>query len=130
MTTIRRRSHLTAEPRTLNPNSWTPIPDPTLLTTEQSNRLRDEMQRELSALREIIDARLNAQDYTVVKLEARVNEHYSLLSKEIAVAEINRKEALDKAAATIQTGLDKAERTMQLSLGETKKDLQISLGEA
>src|ERR1700730_15387831 len=130
MTTNRRGSHLTADPGTLNTNSWTPIPDPTLLTTEQSNRLRDEMQRELSALREIIDARLNAQDHTVVKLEARVNEHYSLLSKEIAVAEVNRKEALDKAAATIQTWLAKAERTMQLSLGDTKKDLQISLGEA
>jgi len=118
-----------ADPRTLNPNPWAPIPDPTLLTTEQSNRLRDEMQRELSALRTIIEARLNAQDHSVVKLEARVNEHYSLLSKEIAVAEVNRKEALDKAAATIQTGLDKAERTLQLSLGEAKKDLQISLGE-
>ena len=118
------------DPKTLNPISWTPIPDPTLLTTQQSNRLREEMHRELSALREIIEARLSAQDYTVVKLEARVNEHYSLLSKEIATAEVNRKETLDKAAATIQTGFDKAERTLQLSLGEAKKDLQISLGEA
>jgi hypothetical protein len=45
-----------------NPLSWTPIPDPTLLTTEQSNRLREEMYRAVAGLREILEARLLAQE--------------------------------------------------------------------
>jgi hypothetical protein len=52
------------------------------------------------------------------------------LSKDIATGETNRKEALDKAAVTVQTALDKAERALQASLGEAKKDLERSLNEA
>jgi hypothetical protein len=109
---------------------WVPIPDPTILTTEQSNRLREEMHREFSALREVIDAKVVSMTAAVDVINRRVDEHYALLSKDIGIGELNRKEALDKAAVTVQTALDKAERALQVSLADAKKDLERSLTEA
>ncbi len=63
---------------------WVPRPDPTLLTTEQSNRLRAEMQREVQALREIFETRLGAMDLATELLRAS-------LAKVASTEELNRR---------------------------------------
>ena len=54
-------------------------------------------------------------------LEEVVTELRKTLLEEMARDRADRKESLDKAASTIQTGLDKAERTLQTALVEAEK---------
>jgi hypothetical protein len=56
---------------------WRPIPDPTTLTTEQ-------LRRELSALREILTARLDGMDRATELLSATVNRTPTQIQTEIA----------------------------------------------
>jgi hypothetical protein len=44
---------------------WTPVPDPTRLTTDAVNLATTQMRRELATLREILEARLNAMDKAI-----------------------------------------------------------------
>ena len=56
---------------------WRPVPDPTSLTTEQ-------LRRELSALREILTARLDGMDTATELLSATVNRTPTVIQIEIA----------------------------------------------
>ena len=56
---------------------WRPVPDPTSLTTEQ-------LRRELSALREILTARLDGMDTATELLSATVNRTPTVIQTEIA----------------------------------------------
>jgi hypothetical protein len=56
---------------------WRPVPDPTTLTTEQ-------LRRELSALREIITARLDGYDTATSLLSETVNRTPTIIQTEIA----------------------------------------------
>jgi hypothetical protein len=56
---------------------WRPIPDPTTLTTEQ-------LRRELSALREILTARLDGMDRATVLLDETVNRTPTIIQTEIS----------------------------------------------
>src|SRR5579863_5690098 len=56
---------------------WRPIPDPTVLTTEQ-------LRRELSALREILTARLDGMDRATVLLDETVNRTPTIIQTEIS----------------------------------------------
>jgi hypothetical protein len=51
---------------------WTPDPDPTLLTTEQSGLLREEMYRAVGNSRELTDARLQGLNTSVSDFHARI----------------------------------------------------------
>lgn len=56
---------------------WRPVPDPTTLTTEQ-------LRRELSALREILTARLDGMDTATALLDETVNRTPTIIQTEIA----------------------------------------------
>ena len=58
-------------------NDWRPVPDPTTLTTDQ-------LRRELSALREIITARLDGYDTATALLSETVNRTPTQIQTEIA----------------------------------------------
>jgi hypothetical protein len=104
--------------------------DPTALTTAQSERLREEMQREVGKLGELVEVKLQSIEQICDKLEKRVDEHHGLLTREIDRAEETRKEALSSAEATTTTALNKAENTLQVSLAAAKSEVQQALTEA
>ncbi|HXJ26379.1 MAG TPA: hypothetical protein VNH17_11790 [Streptosporangiaceae bacterium] len=56
---------------------WRPVPDPTLLTTAQ-------LLRELGALRELIEARLNGMDRATALLSETVNRTPTVIQTEIS----------------------------------------------
>jgi hypothetical protein len=58
-------------------HDWRPVPDPTTLTTEQ-------LRRELSALREILTARLDGMDTATELLSATVNRTPTVIQTEIS----------------------------------------------
>jgi len=58
-------------------SGWTPVPDPTALTTEQ-------LRRELSGLREILTARLDGMDRATALLSETVNRTPTVIQTEIA----------------------------------------------
>ena len=60
-------------------------------------------------------------------LDDKLERYFSLLTGELQKAETNRKETLNAAALSIQTGLDKAERTLQMALDKAERNLQIAL---
>lgn len=101
------------------PQGMVPIPDPTVLTTEQTNRLREEMRREFISLDTLFDTKISSLNVTINKLENRVNEHYVLLTRDLDRAETGRKETLDKAA-----------NDLQLSLAATKNEVSSALRDA
>ena len=82
-----------------------PAPDPTSLTTDMSDRLREEMQRELTSLGDRITDRFIAMESTIIKLEDRLNEHWDLITKELEESVTERKYALEHAAQTIDAAL-------------------------
>ncbi len=51
--------------------NWRPIPDPTLLTTQQ-------LMREISSLKELFETRLNAMDTAVILLQAKADRSPSI----------------------------------------------------
>jgi hypothetical protein len=65
---------MTAAPDTPD---WRPIPDPTLLTTQQ-------LLRELAALRELLEARLDGMDRATALLSETVNRTPTVIQTEIA----------------------------------------------
>jgi len=50
------------DPQNPPPGDWRPIPDPTLLTTQAVEQAATAFRRELAALREILEARMDASD--------------------------------------------------------------------
>jgi hypothetical protein len=58
-------------------SGWTPVPDPTALTTEQ-------LRRELSGLREILTARLDGMDRATALLSETVNRTPTVIQTEIS----------------------------------------------
>jgi hypothetical protein len=49
--------------------AWTPVPDPTVLTTQATDAAKDQLRREIQCLREIIETRLDAIDRATVLLQ-------------------------------------------------------------
>jgi hypothetical protein len=79
------------DPRDGHSTDWRPIPDPTTLTTEQ-------LRRELSALREILTARLDAMDRATALLSETVNRTPTVIQTEIShVRELTEEKFSDVA---------------------------------
>lgn len=128
-----------------------PVPDPTVLTTQQ-------LSLSILGLRELLQARLDAMDKAVTLLQGTINtrptvgevavqydeKFFSIrqqiesvvekltvsekyINAKLAEAEISRVSALDKAAASIQAGLDKAEKQLQLSLDRIQMEFRGTL---
>jgi hypothetical protein len=102
-----------------------PNPDPTRLTTEQSNALREEMHREIGNLDTLISARLDSSErffkfgQTLIELEERISaklienganllrmneEKFTSISQQFRERDVRT----ELAASTIKTGLDTA----------------------
>lgn len=60
-----------------------PLPDPTTLTTDQSNRLREEMQREIAHVKEFFEARLTSIERSIVDAEARATKKLDQVSPDL-----------------------------------------------
>jgi hypothetical protein len=60
------------EPEPVRTRGWVPVPDPTVLTTAQSNQLREDLRREIANLREIMAVRLDSMDKATALLESHV----------------------------------------------------------
>ena len=95
---------------------WTPVPDPTRLTTAQ-------LYREISALQTATALRLQA-------LTDKIDTAVDTLNNQFRDAETSRKEALREAARTIQLGLDKAEQQLQVSLDRAAADTLRAISDA
>lgn len=84
------------------PLSRVPIPDPTLLTTEQSNRLRTELGREDLRVETLLRTELRA----AIRL---IDEQFKVIESMRVEQKADTKEALNKAEAAIEK-LDDARR--------------------
>jgi hypothetical protein len=84
---------------------WRPIPDPTTLTTEQ-------LRRELSALREILTARLDGMDRATTLLSETVNRTPTVIQTEIKHLRELSEEKFDSVALQFQ---ERDVRTAQAS---------------
>jgi len=87
--------------------AWTPRPDPTLLTTQQ-------LLRELSSLREIFDARLDAMDKASVVLSETVNRTPT---------------AIQTAVAGLQAVYDERFNSINIQSGERFHSVQTQLAD-
>ncbi len=90
-----------------------PVPDPTLLTTQQ-------LWREVASIKELFLEKFTAFGSRVDAIEASFNNR-------MRESEMLRTETLNKASQTIQVGVDKAERQLQVSLDRAQSELRESL---
>ena len=91
---------------------WRPVPDPTLLTTQQ-------LLRELAALRELLEARLNGMDRATELLSATVNRTPTVIQTEIShVREVEQERFASIAQQFHERDVraDKAERAAKEAL--------------
>jgi hypothetical protein len=107
---------------------WRPVPDPTLLTTAQ-------LRQELGALREILEARLNAMDLATRLLDATVNRTPTIIQTEIAhVRELDaeRFASVAKQFDAVLRTQEKAEETTDRrfdTLAEWREGVQDELAD-
>jgi hypothetical protein len=81
-----------------SPRLWTPIPDPTVLTTQQ-------LLRELAALREVFETRFTANDKATSLLAETVNRTPTIIQTEIAHVRELTEERFRSAETISQTRL-------------------------
>src|SRR6185437_13512206 len=96
---------------------WRPVPDPTTLTTEQ-------LRRELSALREILTARLDGMDRATLLLSETVNRTPTQIQTEIAHVRERMQETLSGLGGQAEEkfasiGLQFAERDVRTTQAAT-----------
>lgn len=90
-----------------SPRDWRPIPDPTLLTTQQ-------LHRELLALRELLGARLDGMDKAIALAERTCGQIAAYVDRQVAQLQALQDEKfrgvaqqfLDREARLVQTGRD------------------------
>jgi len=92
---------------------------------EQISRIRTEIEALKEGLDHVRSSSVTQREHDLLddKVDLSVLQFHTELEK----AEQNRKDALDRAALTIQTGLDKAEKTLQVALDKAERNLQVGL---
>jgi hypothetical protein len=103
MATIRRQRAQSASPTptpTPAPGTlgWTPIPDPTTLTSNAVSAAKDELRREIEYVEKQVDLRLESLDKAAVLLQAW-REHVPVL---IAEAIAHQRDLFDQRFQTVQ----------------------------
>ena len=93
---------------------WRPIPDPTELTTDAVNAATAQYHRELAALREILETRLDAMDKAASFLDQTVNRTPTVIQTAIA----NVREVYDERFKSVaQQFAERDVRTEQAAKG-------------
>jgi hypothetical protein len=92
-----------------------PIPDPSLLTTEQFNRGQDAQRREMSALREYLISEMT-------RIEKVHEEKFKGLEIRFSESKVEGKNALDTALRAVTDANDKSEKnfTRQIEANEAQ----------
>ena len=117
--------------------NWRPIPDPTILTTQQ-------LQREISALKEIIFTRLDANDEAVQLLHEDVTRVPTDTDKQIAhlkelhqekfesiVKQFGERDArMDREAASNKTSLDAALQAAEKAVNKQNETFALSIAKS
>ena len=93
-----------AQPGRPAAGGWVPVPDPTILTTEAVSRVTDQFERELGALRELLETRLSAMDRATELLSVRLTELSETLDRRSADRERNLQELIEQRLS----GMDRA----------------------
>lgn len=96
------------------PGDVRPIPDPTLLTTQQLNR-------EIAALKETIDTRLNAMDKAQEKFESNLQRVPSETDKAIK----QLREVMEQALLRVDTRFAAAESAVQAALAAAREVIAV-----
>lgn len=91
-----------------------PIPDPTLLTTQQLNR-------EISALKEIINTRLNAMDKAQEKFESNLQRVPSETDKAI----MQLRQVMDQALLRVDSRFSASDAAVQAALAAAKEVIAV-----
>jgi len=111
-----------------------PIPDPTVLTTEQLVRAikaeREHLQGRIDVLRETVMSLSTLSEERFRMTHMKLSEVKDHLQMEIDRVENNHREALAAASSTIQIALDKAERQLQGALDKAEYNRQLALSDA
>jgi ribosome-binding ATPase YchF (GTP1/OBG family) len=108
----------------------TPIPDPTTLTREAVDRAVAQWQRDLAAVREIIEARLDAAD-TATTLRLTVTEQNSDSLREVLLSRILNVEAVsNERFAAIATQFAERDTRTVLAADESRVSLKAALDAA
>jgi hypothetical protein len=85
-----------------SPHGWTPIPDPTTLTTEAVSKATTEYRRELVQLKEFMELRVNS-------LQSMLDERYATQTKALDAAFRAAEQAVAVALANAEKATIKAE---------------------
>ena len=99
-----------------------PIPDPSLLTTEQSDRLREEMQREIAHLKELVFEKFTAVGERFTERDVRSEREARDNKTAVDAAFAAQKEAAAAQNAANTTAIGKSE--------DATKEALVKLGEA
>jgi len=117
--------------------NWRPIPDPTILTTQQ-------LQREISALKEIIFTRLDAMDKAMVVFSDAITRTPTDVDKQIAhlkelhqekfesiVKQFGERDArMDREAASNKTSLDAALQAAEKAVNKQNETFALSIAKS
>jgi hypothetical protein len=108
------------EPAWHPPSGWTPIPDPTKLTTDAVNAVTEQYRRDLSTLRELIEGRLSAMDKAVELLASQVGSFPTATDKAIS--------SLGDLLSTRMDGMDASRQQylMQLDARDVQLDVRVA----
>lgn len=112
---------------------WRPVPDPTALTTDQ-------LRREIAALRELLEARLDGMDKNTSErlraVDTLIEERTEAGRRAIDVAFANAKELVNERAEAQQKAIDKADQstakqidTIGIQIASTSKTYDMQIGD-
>lgn len=94
--------------------NWRPIPDPTLLTTQQLEReighVTDLLRQELQGDRELYNERFASIERMFAEKDIRFNDSVSNSKEAVATAFINAKEAVTKSETTTNATISQLEK--------------------
>lgn len=107
---------------------FVPIPDPTVLTTEQSNRLREEMRREISHVMELADEKLFTVNLRISEIEKRAKDLDEARALALAAALQAAKEAVGEQNRSNTTAIGKSEAATEKSIQELRDTFNAAIG--
>jgi small-conductance mechanosensitive channel len=87
---------------------WTPVPDPTALTTEAVERATAQFRRELAGLREVLEARMNCADAERRLLLQIMDERSAQIQQQFAERDARFAERDQARQDAVRTALDAA----------------------
>jgi small-conductance mechanosensitive channel len=87
---------------------WTPVPDPTALTTEAVERATAQFRRELAGLREVLESRMNCADAERRLLLQIMDERSAQIQQQFAERDARFAERDQARQDAVRTALDAA----------------------